>query len=109
MSQGPDPERLRQLEEKIAKVKGVEEGTRFVDEHHAQVQHGWRMVTELVAGLLIGFGIGFGLDKVFGTLPLFLILFTLLGFVAGIRVMMRTAAEMQREQETPQSGTNEKD
>jgi len=109
MSQGPDPERLRQLEEKINKAKGIEEQPKFTDEHHAQVQNGWRMVTELVAGLLIGFGIGFGLDTVLGTLPVFLILFTLLGFVAGVRVMMRTAAEMQRDLDVPQVGKNEKD
>jgi ATP synthase protein I len=49
------------------------------------------MVTELVAGLLVGFGIGLGLDALFGTRPWLLVLFTLLGFWAGIRVMMRTA------------------
>ena len=52
------------------------------------------MVTELVAGLLIGFGIGYGLDVLLGTTPILLVLFTLLGFAAGVRVMMRTAAEL---------------
>ena len=33
----------------------------------------------------------------FGTIPLFLVLFILLGLAAGIRVMMRTAAELQRQ------------
>ena len=56
------------------------------------------MVIELVAGLLIGFGMGYGLDSLFGTLPIFLILFTLLGFVAGVRTMMRTAREFQAQE-----------
>jgi ATP synthase protein I len=56
----------------------------------------WRMVIELVAGIVIGFGIGYGLDRLFGTLPVFLILFTGLGFVAGVRTMMRTAQEVQK-------------
>ena len=92
-----DREKLKELEAKIAAAKGEEPEKHYNDEHHAQVQHGWRMVTELVAGLLIGFGIGYGLDTLLGTLPIMLVLFTLLGFVAGIRVMMRTAAEMQRD------------
>lgn len=56
----------------------------------------WRMVIELVTGLGIGFGIGYGLDRVFGTLPVFLILFLLLGLAAGIKVMLKTADELQR-------------
>ena len=53
------------------------------------------MVIELVAGIVIGFGIGYGLDALFGTLPIFLVTFVLLGFVAGVRTMMRTAKEIQ--------------
>jgi ATP synthase protein I len=56
----------------------------------------WRMVTELVVGVLLGAGIGWGLDSVAGTLPLLLILFTLLGFAAGVRTMLRSADEMRR-------------
>jgi ATP synthase protein I len=56
----------------------------------------WRMVTELVIGVLMGAGIGWGIDGVAGTLPLFLLIFGLLGFAAGVRTMMRSAAEVQR-------------
>ena len=56
----------------------------------------WRMVIELVARIAIGFGIGFGLDWLFGTVPIFLILFIGLGLAAGIRTMMRTAEEVQK-------------
>lgn len=56
----------------------------------------WRMVTELVVGVLMGAGIGWGLDSMAGTLPLFLILFVLLGFAAGVRTMMRSADEVAR-------------
>ena len=44
-----------------------------------------------------GLGIGYGLDHLLGTLPLFLIIFTILGFAAGVRTMMRTAQEVQIE------------
>ena len=65
------------------------------EEHHiSQAQAGWRMVTELVVGLLMGFGIGYGLDHLFGTIPIFLVIFTMLGFAAGVRAMMKSAAEI---------------
>jgi ATP synthase protein I len=57
------------------------------------------MVIEMVSGLGIGFGIGYGLDVLFGTLPWFMLIFTLLGFVAGIKVMIRTAQDMGKESE----------
>jgi len=97
MTEPNDLERLRALDERLARLKKVQapEPNR-VAEGHAMANHAWRMVTELVAGLLIGFGIGYGLDVLFGTMPLFLVLFILLGLAAGIRVMMRTAAEIQR-------------
>ena len=85
--------RMEALEAKLANKREAEAPVRHQDEHHGQVQMGWRMVTELVAGLGIGFAMGYGLDLVFDTLPWLLIIFTLLGFAAGIRTMMRTAKE----------------
>ncbi len=64
-------------------------------EGHRQAQLAWRMVIELVAGLMIGFGIGYGLDTLFGTMPIFLVLFILAGFAAGVKTMLRSAKEMQ--------------
>ncbi len=61
----------------------------------SQANVAWQMVTELVAGIVIGLGIGLGLDALLGTKPIMLVLFVLLGFVAGVRVMMRTAADVQ--------------
>ena len=58
---------------------------------------GWRMVIELVVGLLIGLGIGLVLDIFFNTKPLFLIIFVLLGFIAGIKTMMNTAKTIKKE------------
>ncbi len=97
--------RLEALEAKLAEKRVAEAPKRHQDEHHAQVQMGWRMVIELVAGLGIGFGMGYGLDLVLGTAPLLMILFTLFGFAAGIKTMMRTAKEMT----PPSSGEEERD
>ena len=87
--------RLDQLEAKLAEKRAREAPKRHQDEHYSQASMAWRMVIELVAGLGVGFAMGYGLDMVFGTLPWLLIIFTLLGFAAGIKTMMRTAREMQ--------------
>lgn len=108
MSEPDDLSRLRELEVRIAKAKAAQEPAPPKQDSHVLAQHGWRMVTELVAGLLIGFGIGWGLDAAFGTRPLFLVLFVLLGMAAGVRVMLRTAAELQPKDNRPQ-GANEGD
>lgn len=67
-----------------------------MEEHYSQAQHAWRMVTELVAGLGIGFGIGYGLDVVLGTSPWLMLVFTILGIIAGVKTMIGTAQELQK-------------
>lgn len=95
MTEDSERQRLAQLEAKIAAAKQSGEPTPHVDDHYSQAHLAWRMVIELVAGLGIGFGIGYGLDSLFGTLPIFLILFTMLGLAAGIKTMLRSAREIQ--------------
>ena len=92
----PDPEKLKELENRIARVRATNAPKPVKEEHHTMANMAWRMVIELVAGIAIGFGIGFGLDWLFGTVPIFLILFIGLGMAAGIRTMMRTAEEVQK-------------
>jgi ATP synthase protein I len=98
MTEEPDAARLKALEARIAKVKGTpaakksENGGAF-----SQGEMAWRMVIELVSGMLLGLSIGFGLDYLFDTQPVFLVIFALLGFVAGVRTMLRTAHGMAAE------------
>jgi ATP synthase protein I len=95
MSDAPDPKRLDDLQAKIDALKGRDNDVPKVEEHYSQAQHAWRMVIELVSGLGIGFVIGYGIDWMLGTLPIFLVIFTMLGFVAGVKTMIRTANELQ--------------
>jgi ATP synthase protein I len=90
-----DRQRLDALERRIAAAKGVATPTPHIKKDYSQAQLAWRMVIELVAGLGIGFGIGYGLDILFGTLPLFLVLFIGLGFAAGVKTMLRSAREVE--------------
>ena len=95
MPETPDPKDLQRLEDRIKAAIAAQEPTRGRNAQITSAEAAWRMVIELVVGLAIGFGIGYGLDSLFGTIPIFLVLFTLLGLAAGIRTMMRTAAEVQ--------------
>ncbi|MCI2394186.1 AtpZ/AtpI family protein [Aliiroseovarius sediminis] len=96
MSDNPDPERLKQLEARLKKAAGEVKQEDTSDAAYNQASFAWQMVIELTVGLLIGFGIGFGLDTLFGTKPIFMVLFIMLGFAAGVKVMLSTAAQMQK-------------
>ena len=95
MQEGPDPGQLKSLEDRIEAVKRATAPKPPAEEHYSAASQGWRMVIELVSGLGIGFGIGYGLDTLLGTLPWLMLLFTMLGFVAGVKTMLRTATEIQ--------------
>ena len=99
MSDDPDhADRLKALEAKIDALKAGPAEKDHSEEHYSQAQLAWRMVIELVAGLGIGFGIGYGLDSLFGTTPIFLVIFIFFGFAAGVNTMLRSAKEVQRKQ-----------
>lgn len=91
-------EQLSELDDRISKLKDTHAPKPMQEEHYSLANQAWRMVIELVVGLGIGFGIGYGLDVLFGTMPIFLVLFTFLGFAAGVKTMIRTARELQTEQ-----------
>jgi ATP synthase protein I len=99
MSGPRDNERLKALEDRIAAARKAHEPKPHMEEHYSQAQMAWRMVVELVAGLGIGFGIGYGLDTFLGTRPWLMMVFTILGFVAGVKTMIRSAEEVQRKQQ----------
>ena len=96
MADTPDPDRLKELEQRIEAAKKSREPTPPGPNKYDVQSLGWRMVLELVIGIVIGCFIGYGIDVLFGTLPLFLVIFALLGFAAGVRTMMRSADEMKR-------------
>ncbi len=95
MTGEPDPDRLRALQSRLEQVKAKPqvEATNTV-KGFSQGEVAWRMVIELCTGMMLGLGLGYGLDVLFGTLPIFLIIFALIGFAAGIKTMMGTARTM---------------
>jgi ATP synthase protein I len=52
---------------------------------------GFRLSSELIAGVVVGAVIGWGFDRLLSTSPFGLIVFFLLGFIAGVVNVVRSA------------------
>ena len=101
-----DAARLKELEARLERKASGRPDSRM-GKDFSQANMAWRMVTELVAGMVLGFGIGYGLDWLFGTMPILLVVFTLLGLWAGVKTLMRTAAEIGKKPGTSGSDKGE--
>jgi len=96
----PHDRRLAELEERLRKARGERE-VRPEEPSQSKLGVAFRLVTELLAAVIVGGGIGWALDRVFGTSPLLLIVMFLLGVAAGMRNLIRTAREMNKDQGRP--------
>jgi ATP synthase protein I len=95
MASEPDPDRLRALEARLAQVKDQAPPPQgSTAKGFSQGEVAWRMLIELMTGMFLGVGLGYGLDVLFGTLPIFLVIFSLFGFAAGIRTMLGSARQL---------------
>ncbi len=86
--------RLQRLGEGLARQR-AEDPSNDASENRAATASGYargfRLSSELVAGVLVGAGLGWLIDRVLGVAPWGLIIFLLLGFVAGVLNVMRSA------------------
>jgi ATP synthase protein I len=86
--------RLQRLGEGLARQRAVET-SKDASENRAATASGYakgfRLSSELVAGVIVGAGLGWLVDRWFGITPWGLIIFLLLGFVAGVLNVMRSA------------------
>ena len=84
--------RLRRLGDEIDRERPVEVPDRSRPAADASgFALGFRLSSELVAGVLVGAVIGWALDRFLGITPWGLIVFVLLGFAAGVLNVMRAA------------------
>lgn len=58
---------------------------------HSAFARGFRLSSELVAGVLVGAGLGWLIDRWLGSLPWGMFVFALAGFTAGVLNVMRQA------------------
>ena len=91
-------ERLQDLERRLDPEGGKPEGLSEEERERRSTALGkaLRLSTELLAGVFGGAVIGWLLDRWLGTLPLFLMVFLILGMAAGILNAVRGAREMNK-------------
>ena len=92
----PPKSDLDGLEKRIEALREARRPPKRRESKYTAASLAWRMVLELVVGMAIGLGLGWWLDRQFGTLPIFLAVFGIFGFAAGVRTMMRSAEEVRR-------------
>lgn len=76
------------------KARAEQGGAWFSSRDTAGWNQAFRLSSEFIGGIAIGGAIGWGIDYLLGTLPFGLIIFLLLGFVAGILNVMRAVGRM---------------
>lgn len=86
-------ERLARLDKKLTRREAgaAPEGGRFGGSGASGLAQAFRLSSEFVAGVIAGGLVGWIVDYVLGTSPWGLIVFLLLGFVAGVLNVLRSA------------------
>ncbi len=87
---------LSDFERRLQDTKNsIENRDKQVFNQGAAYSFGFRLVTDLVVGVLSGVGIGWVLDYWLGTAPWFLLVFMPLGMIAGILNVIRAAKSVE--------------
>ena len=91
MLKDPFKTRLEIAKSKISKKKEYND-----KEPPSSIGTAFKMSTELVSAVAVGTIIGFILDKTFGTKPWLILIFFLVGVIAGIVNVFKSAKNMQK-------------
>ena len=86
--------RLRRLGDQLGQQRPIEPSETHGGRPAADASgyaRGFRLSSELVAGVLVGAAIGWAIDRMLGISPWGLIVFLLLGFAAGVVNVIRAA------------------
>ncbi|MFG1477766.1 AtpZ/AtpI family protein [Xanthobacter sp. V4C-4] len=89
--------RLERLNSSLGQVRSKDEAPAVKGVGDTSSRSGvalaFRLGAEFVSGVLVGSAIGYGVDRFLAITPWGLIVFTLIGFAAGVVNMMRAAGE----------------
>jgi len=91
--------RLGSLDHRLSEIQGnrkvrtdqPESGSGDGAARASAMARGFQLSSELIAGVVVGAVIGWGFDRLLSTSPFGLIVFFLLGFVAGVVNVVRSA------------------
>ena len=91
--------RLGSLDHRLSEIRGSREvrtdqpeaGSGDGAARASAMARGFRLSSELIAGVVVGALIGWGFDRLLSTSPFGLIVFFLLGFAAGVVNVIRSA------------------
>jgi len=81
---------------KIAKGKVNNSSIKNKKTNSSNLGNAFKISTEFVAAVVVGSIIGFILDNLFGTKPWLIIIFFIIGVIAGMLNVIRSAKLMQR-------------
>jgi ATP synthase protein I len=92
--------RLGSLDQRLSEIRGSrktgtdqsEDGSGDGAARASAMAIGFRLSSELIAGVVVGALLGWGFDRLLSTSPFGLIVFVLLGFIAGVVNVIRSSA-----------------
>ena len=92
---------MKDLKEISTRLKIAKKKTKIYDDkgngsNAASLGKALKISTELVASVVVGSTIGFILDSWFDTKPLLIIVFFIIGVIAGILNVIKVAKKMQK-------------
>ena len=93
---GFDSEVLSTLQERVSQARKPQISETETRGRGSAIGMAYRLSMELVVGILVGGFIGWWLDKWLSTKPIFLLVMLLLGMIAGVVNMLRTARDMRQ-------------
>jgi ATP synthase protein I len=96
--------RLGSLDQRLSEIRGsrkirTDQPGQESDDGAARASamaRGFRLSSELIAGVVVGAAIGWGFDRLLSTSPFGFIVFFLLGFIAGVVNVVRAAGVAPR-------------
>ena len=83
------------LARRIAAARAAEASSR--DGIHREESRGWSIAAEFIGAMLVGGFLGWAIDRWAGTGPWGMIVLLLLGFVTGLRSVLRQQKKMGEE------------
>jgi ATP synthase protein I len=88
--------RLKALDQRLDEERGADRSANAVAPAPLSASAGgFRLATDFIAGVALGVALGLGFDRLFGTSPWGLLVWSLLGFVAGVVNVLRSAGMMK--------------